>query len=323
MRIRWLVAAFALTAAALAHGQSAYPSRPIHMVVPWPPGGPSDIVARTFSDYLGRELGQPVVIDNRGGANGSIGANTVAKAVPDGYTLMVQNMTSHATNPAVYRKLPFDTLNDFAWITQIASSAVILVVNPDLPVTTVADLIALARAKPGTINIASFGPGSLGHLAIEELKILAKIDVGHVPYKGGAPAVADTLAGHTQGAIVGLPVAVQLVKDGRLRALAVSTAQRSPLVPAVPAMRETPGLEGYDLGLMFAFAAPVNTPAPIVARLNAAALAVFRQADFRKRLLEQGLGDPIGNTPEETKTATAADIARLAQLIKAAGIESE
>ncbi len=327
MKMRWLVAVLAVTAAVFAQpqaqAQSAYPSKPIRMIVPWPPGGPSDIVARTFSEYLGKELGQPVIIDNRGGANGSIGADSVAKAAPDGYTLMVQNMTSHATNPSVYRKLPFDTLNDFAWITQIATSPVILVVNPDVPAKTVAELIALAKAKPDAINIASFGQGSLGHLGIEELKMLAKINVAHVPYKGGAPAVADTVAGHTQGAIGGLPVALQLVKDGRLRALAVSTAKRFPAMPDVPAMRETPGLEEYDLGLMYGFAAPARTPAPIVARLNAAALAVFKQPEFRKRLLQEGLGDPIGNSPDEMKKATAADMTRLAQLTKAAGIEPE
>lgn len=323
---RTVLAAIAFAAAASiqtgAQAQ-AYPNKPIRMVVPWPAGGPSDIVGRIFSEYLGKELGQPVIIDNRGGANGSIGADVVAKAAPDGYTLMVQNMTSQATNPSVYRKLGFDTIDDFAYITQIATSPLIFVANTSLPVKNVAGFIALAKAKPNTLNVASFGQGSLGHLGIEQLKKLAGIDVGHVPYKGGAPAVADTLAGHTDAAIVGLPVALPLMKEGRLRALAVSTAKRFPLLPDVPAMRETPGLGDYDLGLVYGFAAPAKTPAAIVARLHAAALVVFAKPEFRQRLLDQGLGDPIGNSPAEMKKATQLDVERIAALVKSAGIEPE
>lgn len=301
----------------------SYPAKPIRLVIPWPPGGPSDLVGRIFSERLSKVLGQPIIVDNRGGANGSIGADAVAHAAPDGYTLMVQNMTSQAMFPATIKKLGFDPVADFEPITQIAASPLIVVVNPSFPAANMAEFVAQARAKPGTISVASFGQGGGGHLGIELLMKLADIRVNHIPYKGGAPAVSDTVAGHTQAAIVGLPAALPFVKQGRLRALAVTTAVRAPQLPEAPTVSETRDLSSYDLGLMYGFLAPARTPAAIISRLHAAAIEVLRSPEFEQRMIEQGLGSPIANTPAAMASATRKDVEILGSLAKAAGIEPE
>jgi tripartite-type tricarboxylate transporter receptor subunit TctC len=300
-----------------------YPAKPIRLVIPWPPGGPSDLVGRIFSERLSKVLGQPIVVDNRGGANGSIGADAVAHAAPDGYTLMVQNMTSQAMFPATIKKLGFDPVADFEPITQIAASPLIVVANPSFPAANMAEFVAQARAKPGSISVASFGQGSGGHLGIELLMKLAGIRVNHIPYKGGAPAATDTVAGHTQAAIVGLPVALPFVKQGRLRALAVTTAARAPQLPEVPTVSETRDLASYELGLMYGFLAPAKTPGPIVSLLHAAAVEVLRTPEFEQRMIEQGLGSPIANSPAAMAAAMRRDVEVLGSLAKAAGIEPE
>ena len=300
-----------------------YPAKPIRLVIPWPAGGPTDILGRVFAERLAKVLGQPLVIDNRGGASGAIGAEVVARAAPDGYTLMVQSMTNQAMLPATVRKLAFDPVADFAPITQITPSPMILVAHPSLAAASMAELVAFARANPGAITIASFGQGSASHLAIELLMKLASIKVNHIPYKGGAPAAADTVAGHTQAAIVGLPVALPFIRQGRLRALGITTAARAPQLPETPAVRETPGLEAYDIGLTYGFLAPPRTPAPIIARLHAAALEVLKSAEFAQKLVDLGLGAPIGNSPAEMAAATRKEAEMLAALAKAAGIEPE
>jgi tripartite-type tricarboxylate transporter receptor subunit TctC len=300
-----------------------YPAKPIRLVIPWPPGGPSDLVGRIFSERLAKVLGQPIVVDNRGGANGSIGADAVAHAAPDGYTLMVQNMTSQAMFPATIKKLGFDPIADFEPITQIAASPLIVVVNPSFPAVNMAEFVAQARANPGSISVASFGQGGGGHLGIELLMKLAGVRVTHIPYKGGAPAAADTVAGHTQAAIVGLPVALPFVKQGRLRALAVTTAVRAPQLPEVPTVSETRDLSSYELGLMYGFLAPAKTPASIISRLHAAAVEVLRTPEFEQRMIEQGLGSPIANTPAAMAAATRKDVEVLGSLAKAAGIQPE
>ena len=301
----------------------SYPAKPIRLVIPWPPGGPSDLVGRIFSERLSKVLGQPIIVDNRGGANGSIGADAVAHAAPDGYTLIVQNMTSQAMYPVTIKKLGFDPVADFEPITQIAASPLIVVVNPSFPAANMAEFVAQARANPGTISVASFGQGGGGHLGIELLMKLAGIRVNHIPYKGGAPAVSDTVAGHTQAAIVGLPAALPFVKQGRLRALAVTTAVRAPQLPEAPTVSETRNLSTYDLGLMYGFLAPAKTPAAIISRLHAAAVEVLRSAEFEQRMIEQGLGSPIANSPAAMAAATRKDVEILGSLAKAAGIESE
>ena len=218
------------------------------------------MLGRVFAERLSKVLGQPLVLDNRAGASGAIGADVVTRAAPDGYTVMVQSMTNQAMFPATIKNLRFDPIADFEPITQIVASPMIIVANPSFPATNMAELVAQARAKPGGITIASFGQGSISHLGIELLMKLASIKVNHIPYKGGAPAVADTVAGHVQVAIVGVPVALPHVKQGRLRALAVTTAARAPQLPDTPSANETAGLNAYDLSIMYGFLAPPKTP---------------------------------------------------------------
>jgi len=301
----------------------SYPAKPIRLVIPWPAGGPSDIIGRAFAERLAKVLGQPLVIDNRGGASGAIGAEALARAAPDGYTLMVQSMTNQVMLPATMKELAFDPIADHQPITQIVASPMVIVAHPSLPAASMAEFVALARANPGGVTMASFGQGSASHLAIELLMNLATIKVNHIPYKGGAPATADTVAGHVRTAIVGLPVALPFIKQGRLRALGITTAARAPQLPDTPAVRETPGLEAYDIGLMYGFAAPPRTPAPIVERLHAAALEVLRSPEFAQKLYDLGLGAPIGNSAAEMAAATRNEAAMLARLAKAAGIEPE
>ena len=300
-----------------------YPSKPIRLVIPWPAGGPTDIIGRVFAERLQKVLGQPLVIDNRVGASGAIGADHVAHAATDGYTLMVQSMTNQAMLPSTVKKLGFDPLADFEPITQIVPSPMVIVAHPSLGANTMADLLRLAREKPSTITIASFGQGSASHLSIELLMKLGSIKVNHIPYKGGAPAASDAVAGHVQVAIVGLPVALPFIKQGKLRALGITTAARAPQLAQTPAVRETAGLEAYDIGLMYGFLAPPKTPAPIIERLHAAALEVLRSPEFAQKAIELGLGAPIGNSPAQMATATRKEAEMLAVLAKAAGIEPE
>ena len=300
-----------------------YPAKPIKLVIPWPAGGPTDIVARVFGERLAKVLGQPLVFDNRVGASGAIGAQFVAKAAPDGYTLMVQSMTNQAVLPVTVKNLGFDVLADFEAITQITISPMVIVAHPSLPVSNMAELLQHARANPGALTIASFGQGSTSHLGIELLMKLAAIKLNHIPYKGGAPAAADTTAGHTQLAMIGVPVTLAHIKQGRLRALAVTTAARAPQLPETPSVRETSGLEAYDLGISYGFVAPARTPAPIIQRLHASSLEVLRSPEFAQKMLELGLSAPIGNSPADMVAAVRKEIEVLGGLAKAAGIQPE
>ncbi len=319
---RRALAALLFAVAGLAMAQP-YPAKPIHLIIPWPAGGPTDIIGRAFAERLAKVLGQPLVIDNRSGASGAIGGEALARAAPDGYTLMVQSMTNQIILLATIKQLAFDPVTDFAPITHIAYSPMVVVVNPALPANSMAELVAAARASPGKITIASFGQGSTSHLAIELLMKLAGVKVNHIPYKGGAPAAADTMAGHVQAAVVGSPVALPYIKQGRLRPLGITTAARAPQLPDTPAVRETPGLEAYDIGLVYGLVAPPKTPAQIIERLHAAALRVLKSPEFTQQLFDFGLGPPIGNTPAEMAAATRREAAMLATLAKAAGIEPE
>src|SRR5262245_31828245 len=300
-----------------------YPAKPIRLVIPWPAGGPTDIIGRVFAERLAKVLGQPLVIDNRVGASSAIGAHVVAKAPPDGYTLMVQSITNQAMLPATIKNLGFDAIVDFEPITLITYSPMVVVAHSSLPVANMAELVSQARANPGTITMASFGQGSASHLGIELLMKLASIKVNHIPYKGGAPAAADTAAGHTQLAMLGIPVTLPFIKQGRLRALAVTTAARAPQLPETPSVSETSGLGAYDLGLTYGFLAPAKTPAPIIQRLHASALEVLRSPEFAQRMVELGLGAPIGNSPAQAAAAARREIDMLGELARAAGIEPE
>jgi len=316
---------FLLLAATLVLAAQAqpYPAKPIRLVIPWPAGGPTDIVARAFGERLGAVLGQPLVMDNRGGASGAIGAEVVARAAPDGYTLMVQSMSNQLILPATVKKLPFDPVTDFEPITQIAASPMVVIAHPGFGASSMADLVAVARANPGGISVGSFGQGSMSHLAIELLMKLGGIKVNHIPYKGGAPAAADALAGHVQAAVVGVPVALPLIRQGRLRALGVTSAERAPQLPDTPAVRETPGLAGYDINLWYGLLAPPKTPAPIIEKLHGAAREVLKTGEFAQKLIDLGLGAPMGSTPARMAAAMREEAAMVASLAKAAGIEPE
>jgi len=323
MKLRAALAAAVFACGASALQAQGYPSKPIRLILAFVPGIGTDVFARRVGPIMGEQMGQPIVIENRAGASGAIGAEALARALPDGYTLMVQSITNQVMLSSTMKELPFDPIADHQPITQIVASPMVVVAHPSLAATSMAELVAAARAQPGGISIASFGQGSASHLAIELLTKLGAIKVNHVPYKGGAPAAADAVAGHVQAAVVGLPVALPFIKQGRLRPLGITTAGRAPQLPDTPAVRETPGLEAYDIGLIYGFAAPPRTPAPIIQRLHTAALEVLRSAEFKQKLYDLGLGAPIGNSPAEMAAATRKEAAMLAALAKAAGIEPE
>jgi len=308
----------AFSCAALAQ---SYPARAIRMVVPWPPGGGADIMARILADPLGRTLGQQVIVDNRGGSNGVIGAEVVARAAPDGHTIMFHSITSHVINPAILSKLPYDTLNDFAPVTQVASVPLVIVVHPSFPAKTVRDLVNLAKARPGEINYASFGAASMSHLAGEQLKLMTGINIVHIPYKGGGPALVDTLAGHVPVYFSGVQTAYPHVQSGKLRPLAVTTPSRMRQYPEIPAVAETPGLKDYDAAVMFAIWAPAKTPRDVIGRLHADIVKTIQLPEFRSRLERDGASDPIGNTPEQMAATIRADMQKLGKLVKAAGVK--
>jgi tripartite-type tricarboxylate transporter receptor subunit TctC len=263
-----------------------YPNRPIKLIVPYPPAGGTDIVARILTEPLAAALGQPVIIDNRGGAAGNVGTDLAAKAQPDGYTLLF-TLSSHTINPRLYDKLPFDVERDFVPISLAAMIPQILVANPSVPVSNIKELIAYAKANPGKLNYASVGTGSPGHIAGELFKLKTGVDIVHVPYKGGGPAVVDTIGGQVQLLFVSMPAALQQVKAGKLKAIAVTSATRSVSAPDVPTIAES-GVPDYVVDSWYGALAPAKTPPAIVAKLNAAFVKVLEQKDVRDKLLLQG-----------------------------------
>lgn len=297
-----------------------YPAKPIRMVVPWPPGGTNDILGRALAEPLGRALNQQVIVDNRGGSNGVIGAEAVARAPGDGYTIMFHSITSHVTNPAVYKKLGYDTINDFTPVTQIAWVPLVIVVHPSFPAKNMRDLIAIAKAQPGQVNYASFGQGSMSHLAGELLKTMAKIDIVHIPYKGGGPALIDALAGHVPVYFSSIAPSLPNIKAGRLRALGLTGTDRSKQLPDVPTVAETPGLKGYDATIMYAIWAPAKTPREIVNQLHGAIVKVIQTPQFKERLDFEGASQPIGGSPEQMAAALQADMKKLTRLVQISGL---
>ncbi len=316
--MEWLktLAALALTVPLLAAGQS-YPSKPIRIVVPFPPGGATDILARAVGVELTRAWGQPVPVENRPGAGGNIGADMVAKAAPDGYTLVMGTVGTHAINMSLYSKMPYDTVKDFAPVTLVASVPNILVVHPSLPVKTVHDLIELAKSKPGQIYFASSGNGTSIHLAGELFKTMAGVNMVHVPYKGSAPAVADLLGGQVSCMFDNMPSSLPHVKAGKLRGIAVTSARRSPATPDLPTIAEA-GLPGYEASSWFGILAPAGTPREIVTKLNQTIVASLQTPEMRERLSSQG-AEPVGDTPEEFAAYIKSEIAKWAKVVKASG----
>ena len=308
-------------AAAIGCAQQAYPTKTIRYVVPFPAGGPLDIVARALGQELTRSLGQPVIIDNRPGAGGNIGAEFVAKSPPDGHTILMGAVSTHAINVTLYSKLPYDPIRDFAPITLITSVPNVLVVHPSIPARNVQELISVARAHPGQLNFASGSTGSAGHLAGELFKTMAHVDMVHIPYKGAAPAVVDLIGGHVSLMFDNLASALPNIKAGRVRALAVTTLKRSPMIPELPTISES-GLRGFDVSTWFGIFAPAGTPNEIVNRLHTEIVRVLRTHDMKERLAILG-AEPVGNRPEEFAAFVKAEIPKYAQVIRASGARAD
>lgn len=315
-----LLATAALALPLSAGAQASYPDKPVRFVVPYPPGGGTDVIARIVQEKFGQALGQPVIIENRGGAAGSLGTDVAAKSPADGYTVLF-TLSSHTINPAIYPKLPFDTVKDFTPIGTVASLPQILVANPQFPVNTVAELTALAKAKPGTLSFASVGNGSPGHLAGELYKLRTGTQLVHVPYRGGGPAVTDVMGGQVPLLWVSIPAAAQFVKTGKLKALAVSTTKRSAAFPDVPTMQEA-GVADFEVDSWYAMFVPAKTPKAVVDKLNKALNSVVQQADIKDKLLAQG-SEGVGGTPEALAKIVDGELVRWAKLAKDANIRAE
>lgn len=306
---------------AWAQQTSAFPSKPIRIIVSSPSGGSPDILARLVGQKLGDSMNQQVVIDNRAGAGGTIGASIAARSPADGYTLLVGHIGTFGVNSTLYPKLPYDPLKDFQAISLFAKVPNMLAINPALPVKSVKELVALAKTRPGALNYGSAGNGSAAHLLVEYFKLLTKSDIQHVPYRGTAPAMTDLIAGQVSMTITGLPPLLPQVRSGKLRALAVSTAIRVRQVPEVPTMIES-GVAGYDVSQWFGLMAPAATPREIIMRLHAEIIKAVQRPDLRERFDAEAT-DPETNTPEQFQAFVASEIARWAPVVKASGARPE
>ena len=298
-----------------------YPTRPIRMIVPYPPGGANDLLGRMVGQKLAEAYGQQVIIDNRGGASGIVGAELGAKAAPDGYTLLFAGAALLAMNPALLVKLPYQPLKDFAPVSMVGSTPFMLVTNLALPVKSVQDLVALAKAKPGQLNFASAGAGGPGRLAAELLKSMSGIDMMHVPYNGGGPALSATISGEVQLFFSTIGAVWPLVKDGKLRGIAVTSLKRSAVVPDFPTIAES-GVPGYEISNWFGIVVPAATPKAVIAPLNGEITKALNLSDVKKRFIDLG-ADPISGTPEELAAYTRSELAKWTKVVKAAGITPE
>ena len=323
MRTERILPALLLALAAIpaaAQSPAAYPTRAVRVVVPFPPGGGTDIISRTVAQRLHESWGQGVVVDNRPGANGIIGTDLVAKAKPDGYTLGVV-IANHAINPSLYPKLPYDTQRDFTPVTLMAQYPYIITVHPSVPAKNVRELIALAKARPGQLSYASSGNGSGPHLGMELFKSMAKIDIVHVPYKGASPANTELLAGQEQVMFNNFLAAMPFITSKRLRVLAVTTLQRSKAMPELPTVAES-GLPGFDVKSYYALLAPAGTPAAIVNKVQSDVAAALRVPAVNDRLTSEG-AEPVGSTPAELGALLQAEIAKWAKVVKKAKVSAE
>jgi tripartite-type tricarboxylate transporter receptor subunit TctC len=318
-RIRWLAAGAMACVLASAHAQDAsYPSKPIRILVPYPPGGAVDIIARSIGPTLSASMGQPMVVENRAGASGIVASENLVRSPPDGYTFIIV-ISSHAVNPSMYKKLPYDTLADFAPITLMAHGPNILCVHPSLPVKSVRDLIALAKSRPDDINYASFGNGSSTHLSGELFDIMAKVKMHAITYKGAAPAVTDVLGGHVLLMFGNMPVSLPLVKSGQLRALAVTSGKRSPAAPSLPTIAES-GIPGYEVEEWWGALAHGKTPPAIVSRLNREIVGALRNPEVQSRLSAIG-AELVGSSPEQFAAYIREEMSKWRKVIEQAGIQ--
>ena len=316
---RWLAAAVMATCVLVAPSAwaQAFPSKAVKLVVPFPPGGSLDNVGRLLAQKLSEAWGQQVVVENKPGAGGNIGADAVAKSPPDGYTVVMGALSTHAVNPSLYKTMPYDAVTDFAPLSLVAITPNVLIVKTGAPIASVKDLVAYAKANPGKTNFGSGSNGSAGHLAGELFKLETGTDVMHIPYKGGAPALQALLAGDTQFMFDNLANAMAQVKGGTVRAIAVTTAQRSKLVPELPTMAEA-GLPGFDISTWFGLMAPAGTPPDVVARWNAEIVKALNAPDVREKMLAQG-AEPAPMTPAEFATFIARERDKYAKIVSASG----
>ena len=313
-----LLALSVLMAAPAAWAQ-AYPTKPVHIVVPYPPGGGADILARIIGQQLGERLGQPFIVENKAGAGGSIGSEQTARAAPDGSTLLMAS-PSHAINVSLYKNLSFDPQKDFSAVVLAASGPLVLVVPASSPANSVKELIAMARRKPGTINYASAGSGSSPHLAGELFKLMAQVDLVHVSYKGTAPALTDLLGGQVQAMFAPVPTVIEHVKAGRLKALGVTTPKAFSALPKVPPVAND--VPGYEVVQWWGIVAPAGTPANVIGKLNSEIAAVLRSPDVRAKL--EGMGaDPGGQPPAEFDRLIHDEVVKWAKVVKAASVRAE
>lgn len=314
------IALLALFAAAPAAAQN-YPSKPIRIIIAQAPGSATDVISRVVGNRLSEALGQPVVVEARPGAGGAVGTEAAARSAPDGYTLFMGNNSTHGSNPALYAKLPYDAVNDFAPISMVASVPYVLVVHPSTPATSVDQLIAVAKAQPGKMNYASAGNGSTHHFCGELLKSTASIDLVHVPYKGSPPGVAAVVAGEVAMMFANLTDIGGQLRAGRVKPLAVTSASRAALLTEVPTLSEA-GLQGFEILSWFALMAPAGTPAPIVHRLNAESVKVLARPDVQQTLGAQGL-TVASSSPEQVSAHIKSEIAKFSRIARAANIKAE
>ena len=319
-RIATVLLATLLAAASFSvNAGEAYPSRPIRLIVPFPPGGGTDIMGRMVGNYLHEKMGVTTVVDNRGGAAGIIGTDAVAKSAPDGYTLLLGSVSTISMNPSLYAKLPYDTLKDLAPVALFASSPSVIVVPIKLPAQSFKELIALAKAKPGVLNFASAGSGTASHLGSELLKLAAGLDIVHVPYKGTGPVMTDLIAGQVSMFQSPIPPALPMIKAGQLRPLAVTSLTRSVLMPDVPTVAES-GINDFEVIVWFGILAPGGTPPAIVERLNKELSEMTKLPEVRERLAAQG-AEPLVSTPEAFGRKIRDDIQKWGKVVQSAGIK--
>ena len=302
-------------------GGANYPTKEVSLVVPAPPGDGSDVLARLLAQQISSNMGQPFVVDNRPGAGGVLASDKVAKSKPDGYTLLLGNASSHGVVPALYTHLPYEPQKDFAPITLVAMAPNVLVVSSSLPVNTVAEFIAYAKARPGKLNIASGGNGSLSHLAAEMFKNMAGLDLLHVPYKGATPGLTDVAAGHVAAMIINIPSVQALLSSGKLKALATTGATRSPALPDVPTLDEA-GVKGYESSAWFGLFAPAGTQPSVIEKLQKESAAALQVPGLRKQLISQGLV-PVGSSPAEFSTLIQSEVAKYKHIVRLAGVTVE
>jgi tripartite-type tricarboxylate transporter receptor subunit TctC len=298
-----------------------YPAKPVKIVVPYPPGGTTDILARFIAAQLGIKLKQPFVVENRAGASGAIGSQAVANAAPDGHTLLMATISTHGINSGLSKTLPYDPVKDFVPITVVGTTPNIIAVNPALPVKNLAELLALAKSKPGTLNFGSTSPGGSPHMSGELLKALANVDIVHVPYKGGGPMLTDLIGGQIQIGFDNLPSSIGFIRAGKIRALAVTTPKRWPGAPEIPTVADS-GVPGYDVSAWFGLLAPANTPKPVINQLHKTVAEILAQPNAVQRLLELG-AEPGGNTPEEFARQITDEVAKWKKVVTTNGLKVE